>query len=76
LATVFLFFYKFPLPSTVLLLPVPYRYSGVTKYACCVNNFAKTLVANLNRMSYCDVTNSAMANPDQMFAEGSYRGWC
>jgi len=31
------FFNKFPLPSTVLLLPLPYRCSGVPEYACFVN---------------------------------------
>ena len=39
----FFVFYKFPLPQTVLLLPLPYRCSSVAKYACCVNKLRQNV---------------------------------
>jgi len=52
----FFIFYKFPLLSTVLLLPLPYRCSGVAEYACCVNKLRQN--ANTDMTSYCGVINS------------------
>ena len=47
LVTIFVFFISFHCPK-IFYCP---RCSGVPKYACCVINFAKTLVANLNMTS-------------------------
>jgi len=33
----------FPLPSTVLLLPLPYRCFGVPEYASCVNKLRQNV---------------------------------
>jgi len=37
------YFYKFPLPSTVLLLPLAYRCSGVPEHACCVGKLRQNV---------------------------------
>jgi len=49
----FFVIYKFPLPSTIFLLPLPYRCSGVL----CQKSSPKRWFANVNMTSYCDVTN-------------------
>jgi len=54
----FFVFYKFPLPSTVLLLSLPYPAPASLNMHVASTNFVKTLVANLNMTSCFDVTNS------------------
>jgi len=39
----FFVFYKFPLLSTLLLLPLPYCCSGVPEYACYVNKLCQNV---------------------------------
>jgi len=43
IGNVFFVFYKFPLPSTFLLPPLPYRCSSVPEYACCVNKLRQNI---------------------------------
>jgi len=33
----------FPLPSAFLLLPLPYRFSGVPEYVCCVDKLRQNI---------------------------------
>jgi len=51
-------FYKFLLPSTVLLLPCPTAAPASLNTHVVSTNFAKPLVSNVNMTSYCDLTNS------------------
>ena len=57
--TIFFCFFKFPLPSTLLLLPLPYPLLQ-HPWICmlCQQTSPKHWFANVNMTSYCDVTNS------------------
>jgi len=40
---IFVFFISFHCPQLFLLLPLPYRCSGVPEYASCVNSLRQTV---------------------------------
>ena len=72
IGNVFFVFYKFPLPSALLLLPCPTAAPVSLNMHVVSTNFAKTLFANVSMASYCDVTNSVYPVTRAPYATAQY----